>query len=92
MISSTVSNDQASIKVLNYGATIQSMLFDQKDLLVGPADPHSLSGLRKFLNPVVGRYANRLPSGVVNFNSSASRGRLNLVGTDGMLQRLSSTD
>lgn len=51
--------------VLPYGLTFHSISTeDGEDFIGGPEDPkdHQARG-RKFLNPIIGRYANRLPAG-----------------------------
>ncbi|GAA6047900.1 hypothetical protein JCM3770_006415 [Rhodotorula araucariae] len=78
-----------SLTVLPYGHHLTSLRINDadapaKDLLVGFADTdvyhHSISR-RAFLNPVVGRYANRLPSGETLLASGA---RLHLPGAEGV--------
>lgn len=85
MIAASVRSSGCHITVLNYGATIAEMVDSktQRDYLIGLADPSQLhySVGRGYLNQVVGRYANRLPAGTVNFN--ADRGHLNLSGQNG---------
>lgn len=80
-----------SLELLRYGHHFHSLVVkgskpDSKpvDVLAGLADPtayhHSVG--RGFLNPIVGRYANRLPSGETKLNTGAS---LHLGGAEGGL-------
>ena len=58
--------------VLPYGLTIHSISTeDGEDFIGGPEDPqdHKARG-RAFLNPIIGRFANRLPAGKVEFKSA----------------------
>lgn len=58
--------------VLPYGLTIHSISTeDHEDFICGPQDPqdHQARG-RAFLNPIIGRFANRLPAGKVEFKSA----------------------
>jgi aldose 1-epimerase len=82
-----IKSDQLALQVLPYGHTFQSLTVTtpgglQRDALIAPHDPaahHLLKG-RRFINPTVGRYANRLPSGAVKFGDG---GALQLAGDDG---------
>ena len=61
-----ISADGAELtaSVLPYGLTIHRISTEQgEDFIGGPEDPkdHQTCG-RKFLNPIIGRYANRLPA------------------------------
>lgn len=66
-----LSNPPIALSLLPYGLTFNGLLVDLKwgetrDLLIGYADPkdHDFKGTgggRGFINPTVGRYANRLP-------------------------------
>lgn len=61
-----------TVSVLPYGLTIHSFSTeDGEDFIGGPEDPkdHQTRG-RKFLNPIIGRYANRLPAGKVEYKSA----------------------
>ncbi|SNX83060.1 uncharacterized protein MEPE_01766 [Melanopsichium pennsylvanicum] len=58
--------------VLSYGLTIHSISTeDDEDFISGPEDPqdHNVRG-RSFLNPIIGRFANRLPAGKVEYKSA----------------------
>ncbi|KAJ9478104.1 hypothetical protein PHBOTO_001681 [Pseudozyma hubeiensis] len=53
-----------SFSVLPYGLTIHSVSTeDGEDFIGGPEDPKDHGKGRKFLNPIIGRYANRLEAG-----------------------------
>ena len=67
--------------VLPYGLTIHSISTeDGEDFIGGPEDPqdHKARG-RAFLNPIIGRFANRLPAGKVEFKLTFSNGDRLLV-------------
>ncbi|BGP45283.1 hypothetical protein JCM10450v2_001101 [Rhodotorula kratochvilovae] len=78
-----------ALTVLPYGHHLTSLRITDddtpaKDLLVGFADTdvyHHTVSRRAFLNPVVGRYANRLPSGETRLATGA---RLHLPGAEGV--------
>lgn len=58
--------------VLPYGLTIQTLSTESgEDFIGGPEEPldHKTRG-RAFLNPIIGRFANRLPAGPVSFTSA----------------------
>jgi len=56
-----------SLEVLPFGLTLNKLLINgdgkTHDILIGPYDPLDHQRLRAFQNPIVGRYANRLPVG-----------------------------
>ncbi|GAA5902916.1 hypothetical protein JCM8208_006510 [Rhodotorula glutinis] len=81
----TLDTPHLSTTVLPYGHHITSLVVDGKtDVLAGFRDAdvyhHSISN-RAFLNAVVGRYANRLPSGETRFETGA---KLHLPGAAGV--------
>lgn len=88
-----IKSDQIALQVLPYGHTFQGLAVTsprglQRDALIAPHDPaahHLLKG-RRFINPTVGRYANRLPSGSVRFGVE-KEGQLELAG-DGEAARM----
>ncbi|KDQ08725.1 hypothetical protein BOTBODRAFT_37725 [Botryobasidium botryosum FD-172 SS1] len=67
-----------ALEVLPHGLTINRFLVNgdgrTNDLLVGPFDPIDHEKYRKFLNPIVGRYSNRLPAGDVPFEKDGVSG------------------
>ncbi|TKY87213.1 hypothetical protein EX895_003890 [Sporisorium graminicola] len=61
-----------TVSVLPYGLTFHSISTeDGEDFIGGPEDPkdHQAHG-RRFLNPIIGRYANRLPAGKIEYKSA----------------------
>lgn len=90
----TLETPHLSLELLRYGHHFHSLVakgskLDAKpvDVLAGLKDHtayhHSVG--RGFLNPVVGRYANRLPSGETKLNTGAA---LQLAGAEGGSSRL----
>ncbi|KAJ1028534.1 hypothetical protein NDA16_001700 [Ustilago loliicola] len=61
-----------SVTVLPYGLTIHSLGTEEgEDFIGGPEEPHDHKTRgRAFLNPIIGRFANRLPAGKVDFTSA----------------------
>lgn len=84
-----ISAGNVALDLLPYGCTAYALHVSNpaktvtRDLLIGPANPASLHYLhgRRFLNQIVGRYANRLPAGKVEFAGGAE---LDLEGDNGV--------
>lgn len=79
-----ISSPQSALRVevLPFGLTIQSILVDGQDVVPSYQEPRSHSPPnRAFFAPIVGRYANRLPAGHIEFGSQAdgSHGDANLL-------------
>lgn len=61
-----------TISVLPYGLTVHSLSTQlNEDFIAGPQEPidHQKGG-RAFLNPIIGRFANRLPAGKSEYKSA----------------------
>ena len=56
----TLDNDRVSFTVLSYGATLQSLIFDGRDVVLGYDTLYSYVNNDGYLGAVVGRYANRI--------------------------------
>ncbi|KAK4056542.1 hypothetical protein OIO90_002389 [Microbotryomycetes sp. JL221] len=87
----SISDGSTTVGLLPYGCTLESLVLSRpelnlhRDLVVGfqsPIHHHYSEGGRKFLNQVVGRYANRLPGGQVEFSSACGARHLTLEGDD----------
>lgn len=57
-----------SVSVLDYGATLQSIMFDGKDMILGYKDAESYTKVGGYLGATVGRYANRIAGGNFTLN------------------------
>ncbi|SPC67105.1 uncharacterized protein UHOD_02687 [Ustilago sp. UG-2017b] len=68
----TADGADLSVTVLPYGLTIHSLGTESgEDFIGGPEEPHDHKTRgRAFLNPIIGRFANRLPAGKVNITSA----------------------
>lgn len=60
-----------SVSVLDYGATLQSIMFDGKDMILGYNDAESYTKAGGYLGATVGRYANRIAGGDFTLNGVA---------------------
>lgn len=71
VVLSSPSTPELQIHVLPFGLTIHRILVGKsQDLIAGPEDPrdHEKNG-RCFFGPLVGRFANRLPSGPISLEA-----------------------
>lgn len=57
-----------TVSVLDYGATLQSIMFDGKDMILGYNDAESYTKVKGYLGATVGRYANRIAKGKFSLN------------------------
>lgn len=57
-----------TVSVLDYGATLQSLLFDGKDMLIGYPDAVSYAEGGVYCGAVVGRFANRIAGAKFTLN------------------------
>jgi aldose 1-epimerase len=68
MKSFSISNKNLSLTVLDYGATIQSLKFNGKEMVLGFENFNDYLKDNNYLGAIVGRYANRISNGEITVN------------------------
>ena len=68
MKSFSISNKNLSLTVIEYGATIQSLKFNGKEMVLGFENFNGYLTDTNYLGAVVGRYANRISNGEFTLN------------------------
>ena len=63
-----IGNNGLTVKVLDYGATLQAIEFAGKDLLLGYENAADYTKADGYLGATVGRYANRINAGTFSLN------------------------
>ncbi|KAG9018950.1 hypothetical protein FRB90_007941 [Tulasnella sp. 427] len=73
-----------AVEVIPYGLTIHRILVNgdgkTHDLLIGPQDPQEHGDLRRFMNTIVGRYSNRIPTGDFTLQKNGITSQLHVDG------------
>ncbi|KIO34641.1 hypothetical protein M407DRAFT_240484 [Tulasnella calospora MUT 4182] len=73
-----------AVQVIPYGLTIHKILVNgdgkTHDLLIGPENPEEHGELRRFMNTIVGRYSNRIPTGDFTLEKNGITSQLHVDG------------
>ncbi|KAG8934780.1 hypothetical protein FRC01_000461 [Tulasnella sp. 417] len=73
-----------AVEVIPYGLTIHRILVNgdgkTHDLLIGPEGPQEHGELRRFMNTIVGRYSNRIPTGDFTLEKNGITSQLHVDG------------
>ncbi|KZT53530.1 galactose mutarotase-like protein [Calocera cornea HHB12733] len=75
-----------AVELLPFGLHITQILLNadgrSNDVLIGPLDNRTHRDKRGFLNPVVGRYCNRLPVGSFQVEKDGEKGEVKTIATE----------